>query len=337
LRARDNDPDVVHSLRQAVSVGETYFFRQPEHFVYLNAAIAAGFSAGRFTAWSAGCATGEEAYSLAAMLLGSVPPGAQVDVLGTDLLERNLEVARAGVYGAWSQRASGPILHPLFRSLGGGRAAVLEHVRAVTRFELHNLLDPPPAGAFDLVVCRNVLVYFEPAAAARTVAHLAAAVAPGGALVFGALDLPSPPPGFRREGPAELQIFRRAPLARITPTSLAKLQAQQAPPPPRPPRAEGAVATHLRALLLLERGQSAAADALLAELSAGAPDYLPGLLERALLHVRAGRKRLAAALMREVLRRAEALPPDVDLDGPERLPARFFSATAHAFLEREGP
>src|SRR6184192_2600763 len=61
-------------------------------------------------AWSAGCATGEEAYSLAGCLLDALPAAVAIDVLGTDLLERNLAAARDGVYGAWSRRPSGPEL-----------------------------------------------------------------------------------------------------------------------------------------------------------------------------------------------------------------------------------
>ena len=78
----------------------------------------------------------------------------------------------------------------------------------MTRFQVGNLLDAPP-GNFDLVLCRNVLGYFAPEAARRACQNLVSALAPGGVLVFGALDLPAAPPGCARVGPAELQIYRR--------------------------------------------------------------------------------------------------------------------------------
>src|SRR5205823_10907413 len=84
-----------------------------------------------------------------------------------------------------------------------------DRVRKVTRFRIHNLLDPMPDAPFDLIFCRNVLVYFSPAAAKKAVRHLAAALAPGGALLFGAMDIGEPPPDLIAAGPPEMQIFRR--------------------------------------------------------------------------------------------------------------------------------
>jgi CheY-like chemotaxis protein/chemotaxis signal transduction protein len=97
-----------------------------------------------------GCATGEEAYSIAACLLDLLPVTVQFEVLGTDLLGRNLAAARNGEYGAWSRRPAGPLLHPVFEESGGDRVRILAAVREATRFEEHNLLDEPP-GVFDLI------------------------------------------------------------------------------------------------------------------------------------------------------------------------------------------
>jgi chemotaxis protein methyltransferase CheR len=97
------------------------------------------------------------------------------------------------------------------------------------------------------------------------------------------------------------------------------------------------IALHLRALVLVERGEHLAAARALAELVQKAPDYLPGLLERALLHVRLGERTGATRLMREVLRRAAALDEDEGIVGPETLPARFFVQSAEAFLRGPGP
>ena len=197
-RAARRDLEVVHALCQAVSVGETYFFRHPEHFRWLARRFLPdllGDGRPAIRAWSAGCATGEEAYSIAACLLDLLPAprAVAVQVLGTDLLARNLAAARKGEYGTWSRRPSGPLLHPVFKDSGNGRVRIDQAIREVTGFREHNLLEPPP-GQFDLIFCRNVLVYFSPDAVRTAVRHLSQALAPGGALLFGSMDVSDPPP-----------------------------------------------------------------------------------------------------------------------------------------------
>ena len=331
-RAAARDPAVVHDLCQAVSVGETFFFRHPEQFRFLETLLPE-LAAGRGTlrAWSAGCATGEEAYSLAACLRDLLPE-LGVDVLGTDLLERNLAAARLGRYGAWSRRPAGPILHPVFADDAQGSSTVGPRIRALTRFELHNLLQPAP-GTFELIFCRNVLIYFSPEAALVALRHLTDALAPGGVLCLGPLDAREPPPGLAAAGPSELQIFRRSPPAVAAPAPPAR---PAAPAPPPPARLVEPVALHLRALVHIERGAQKLAEQELQDLLALAPDYLPGILERALLHARLGERSAAAALMREVVRRAQALPEGELIPGPEPLPLRFYLDSAQAWLQGAG-
>src|SRR5207237_6869050 len=175
-KAARRDLAVVHSLCQAVSVGETYFFRHPDHFRWVASRLLPELLEGgrqSIRVWSAGCATGEEAYSIAACLLDLLPwpRTVSLEVVGTDLLERNRAAARVGEYGAWSQRPSGPVLHPIFKDTGNGRVRIDDAVRAVTRFGEHNLLEEPP-GKFDLIFCRNVLVYFSQQAVQTAVRHL---------------------------------------------------------------------------------------------------------------------------------------------------------------------
>lgn len=336
-RAERRDGAVVHALCQAVSVGETFFFRQPDHFRFLASnTLPELVSSGRklIRAWSAGCATGEETYSLAACLLDLCPAGVGVEVLGTDLLERNLAAARAGTYGAWSRRASGPLLHDAFDAdAKAERVTVSARVRAVTRFQMHNLLDPAP-GEFDVIFCRNALVYFAREAIQRAVQNLTAALAPPGAIFFGSMDVAAPPPGFAPAGAGELQIFRheRRAIARPRPREKPALQLEAKPRP----RAPEPVALHLKALVHIERGERKVAEQTLDELTRQAPDYVPGILERALLHVRNGEPGAASSLMREVLRRTEKLPPDDLLAGPEPLPVAFYRDSAQTFLKRGG-
>lgn len=338
-RAGQRDREVIDALCQAVSVGETFFFRQPEHFRWMAARLALAWAQeGRteIRAWSAGCATGEEAYSLAACLLDLAPPGARVSVLGTDLLERNLASAREGTYGSWSRRVSGPMLHRVFVDDTAERVTVLQRVRDAARFQRQNLLDAPP-GVFDIVFCRNVLVYFSPEASRTALRNLASAVAPDGALFFGSMDVTQGVPGLRLARPAELQIYWHEAPELFTPKAVPKLQA----PPPLPvkppkPLPFDAIGLHVQALEHIESGETRRALADLEELSRKAPDYLPALLERALLLKRSGERTAAAQLMREVLRRAEALLPDQLVPGPEPLLASFYRESAVAYLRGTG-
>jgi len=336
-RAAARETAVVHALCQAVSVGETFFFRHPEHFRWIASSLLPELLDGgrrSIDAWSAGCATGEEAYSIAACLLDLLPwpRTVSVEVLGTDLLERNLVVARTGEYGAWSRRPSGPVLHPVFSDAGNGRVRIDEAIRSATHFAEHNLLDDPP-GRFDLILCRNVLVYFSREAARSVVRHLARAVAPGGAVLFGSMDISEPPPGLVRTGPAELQVYRRP-----EGSPAAKAPAAPRPPPPDPApyvplvRPPEPVALHLRALVHIERGEKKRAEKELTDLARQVPDYVPGILERALLHVRMGERSAATALMREVLKKIDKLPADEVLAGPEPLPVSFYRDSAQTYL-----
>jgi chemotaxis methyl-accepting protein methylase len=332
-------------LLEAVMVCETYFFRQPEHVEHmLHRWLPGWLELGRPTlrAWSAGCASGEEAYSLAAGLMGALPFGVDFEVLGTDLLERNLLQARAGVYSRSSLRSNPPAAAVLFDDVSAEYLRIQERFLKRVRCARCNLLEPPP-GEFDVVFCRNVLMYFSPPAAAIALRHLAASVAPGGLLVLGTLDVADVPAGLKRLGPPELSSFVRPPAS-------ASPKPERAPPSPAPrpsspsaaPRsaasasADACVAEHLRALAHLDRGQPAAAETVLRALLARHPDYLPGLLERALLLEKLGHAAKAAEAMRAVLSLASALADGVTVQGPELLPVAYYRASASAFLQRDG-
>jgi hypothetical protein len=147
-----------------------------------------------------------------------------------------------------------------------------------------------------------------------------------------------PPPGLERVSAPEEQIFRKPDPAR---DQKARPAAVASPPPsllpfsaPRTPSARPPepVALHLRALVHIERGEKVVAEKALLELSKAVPDYVPGILERALLHGRAGERGQASTLMREVLRRVEKMPEDDLIAGPEPLPVRFYRESAQNFL-----
>jgi chemotaxis methyl-accepting protein methylase len=376
---------------RASLVGETYFFRHPEHFRFIaREAVPRVLRSGEtlLRGWSAGCATGEEAYSLAACLLASAPQGFPVEVMGTDLNEGSLATARRATYGAWSRRDSGPHLFPLYRPLEERQVVIFDSVRNITSFMVANLLSPQDAvlGQFHVILCRNVLTYFTPEARALALDNLLRALIPGGYLFLGTVEVDRPPAGLVRVGPPELQAFHRplhpelivpspsrssrTGLPALTPAPLPQGAAppQKAPsrpampsltPVPLPPLggapphkvlsglgpSVGALAVrpaaaaqgsptvlHLEALESIEQGDVTRAAGMLESLVKQYPDYLPGLLELALLRERNGSRAAAYPLMRAVYARAAELPPDQIVEGPEALPARFYKASADAYL-----
>lgn len=331
---------LLKELRQRVIVGETFFFRQPEHFRFLSEHARALFSQGKkvLRAWSAGCASGEETYSLAATLLQEQKlfPEARVEVLGTDVNPDFLAIARRAFYGRWSLRPTGNLCAPLFDAASAGEdQRVHPEVRKCVTFVEHSLLQPLPfeLGVFDVVLCRNVLIYFLPSAVEVMTHHLAEALRPEGLLITGPVDLSRTPPGLEKVEDAKLEIYRKASVVALGPpppvASLPRPAEKAAPAVPAP---SDPIALHLAALGRLERGDGNGALELLTLSRSRYPDYLPGTLELALFHARRGARRIAEPLMREVSQRARELEAAELIPGPEPLPARYYLASACAYL-----
>lgn len=185
----------MDALAALFTVGETYFFRDPALFEALAANVLpalvrrAARDARPVRIWSAGCCTGEEAYSLAIVASQVLArfPGASVSIRATDVNARFLEGAAAASYGAWSFRGiSKDCLARHFVRLEDGRHAPRPEIRSLVRFAWDNLVeegDTVSTAKLDLIVCRNVLMYFSPAQMRRTIRRLHEALAPGGWLV----------------------------------------------------------------------------------------------------------------------------------------------------------
>jgi chemotaxis protein methyltransferase CheR len=187
----------VAQLLDEVAVKETSFLRDRRQFDALDwralLASAKACGAERVRVWSAGCATGEEAYTLAMLAaesFGSFQP--PVSILGTDLSVAALEHASAGRYGKRSVCAVSEALRRRYFELHGEGLVVGPELRPLVSFAPHNLVrdGAPPVGQdrFDLIVCRNVLIYFEPETVNRVVESLEVALRPGGTLLLGAAD-----------------------------------------------------------------------------------------------------------------------------------------------------
>jgi chemotaxis protein methyltransferase CheR len=185
-------------LLEELSVGETYFFREPDQLAFIRDTVlpelAARAGPGGVRAWSAACATGEEAYTLA-MLLGDAGCPA-FRVLGTDVVRSRLDAAERGSYRRWSLRGVPDEVAERWFGREGDRFQVRGEVRAAVGFAPLNLADPRrtyvAAGAWgmDLVLCRNVLIYLDDATTRHVAARLMDALAPGGWLFLGASDPP---------------------------------------------------------------------------------------------------------------------------------------------------
>lgn len=168
---------------------ETYFFRHTDHFEALKAMVPERLRPVPppvFRVWSAGCSTGEEPLSLAATLLDMLPQAVTLSILATDINPTALAKATNARYTEWSFRGVTPEQRHRYFQLEGGFYRPREVLRQAVTFRRHNLLDGAPEPVpFDLVVCRNVLIYFEPDELAKAVNGLSLAVAPRGILVLG--------------------------------------------------------------------------------------------------------------------------------------------------------
>ncbi|MHB8627657.1 MAG: CheR family methyltransferase [Aggregatilineales bacterium] len=201
LRAEPLDGAAWQALIRELAIGETYFFRDAEKLETAIAAIvAARTEQGRrsISAWSAGCATGEEVYTLAVLIRECMPDSDwRIQLLGTDLNTGALRTARRGLYGQWSLRLPGSAIRAGLLPNGSQRWHVPDSLRHVVDFRWLNLADETiQYPAADLVVCRNALMYFDPAVRTRVHARLSAAVMPGGALVTDDISLTANAPSI---------------------------------------------------------------------------------------------------------------------------------------------
>jgi chemotaxis protein methyltransferase CheR len=193
------DQALLDELISEVMIGETHFFRTLDHFVFIRDVVipevrklrGAGHG---LRIWSAGCATGEEPYSLAILLeeegLAESPP-----ILATDISRTALATAREASYGTWSLRGDGMRLVDRYLRRANGRYELAMRFRSRVNFTYLNLANDTysPAthtGAMDLVLCRNVLIYLEAETVSAVARRLYDSLADGGFLIIGPSDPP---------------------------------------------------------------------------------------------------------------------------------------------------
>lgn len=193
----------IEILASHLTVGETYFFREKRSFEVLEGEILPGLIQSRqgrekrLRIWTAGCSTGEEAYSIAIMLSRAIPDlkDWNITILATDINPRVLKKAAEGVYNDWSFRDNPPwVRERYFRKKKEGAYEILPQFRKMVSFEYLNLAeDVYPSllnntNAMDLIFCRNVLMYFSPDRAGKTIQGFYNSLVDNGLLVVGPTD-----------------------------------------------------------------------------------------------------------------------------------------------------
>lgn len=192
-------PEEIDALLDSLTINLTYFFRDQSVFEALRDEFLAPLirqrdHAGRrhLRLWSAGCATGEEAYSLAILLrqmLGTSLPHWNISILATDLDEKALQKARAGVYDIFSFReVSAQELVPFFTTQNG-RYHLIPEIKSLVNFQPHDLLGDTYPTNMDGILCRNVLIYFTREQHDHVFAMFHRALKDGGALVIGKTEI----------------------------------------------------------------------------------------------------------------------------------------------------
>lgn len=194
---RGHEQAELTHLINAVTTNLTSFFREPHHFEHFGKIVVPQLlqrneHTRRIRVWSAGCSTGEEAYSIAMTLEENIPPWIDWDIkiLATDLDTNVLEIAQRGVYPYENVRGIGEARMKRFFQKGRGENQGLVKVDAdlssMIVFKPLNLLrEWPMKGGFDAIFCRNVMIYFDRSTQQRLVERFANVLSPGGFLYIG--------------------------------------------------------------------------------------------------------------------------------------------------------
>lgn len=194
LRA-DLDSEIEHFIN-AVTVNETYFYREDHQLCclssdLLNERLRTRSGGGPLRIWSVPCASGEEPYSIAIWLLENWPEvdTHEIEIVGSDIDTQCINAARAGQYSARAlMRLDHSLISKYFDVLGNDQWRVVEDLRESVQFTPVNLVDPAGVrthGSFDVIFCRNVLIYFDDASRRIAAENLFGSLLPGGFLCLG--------------------------------------------------------------------------------------------------------------------------------------------------------
>lgn len=194
-----SDPE-WEAFLQEVTTHETYLFRDQIHWDWLRDKFVpeivgeqkAGKRRAGLRVWSAACSTGDEATTIACCLVDRLPtmPAWQVEILGTDVGAGAVAQAQQGAFSERAMRLVPKAYRQRFfdKGVDGACASLKAPYRKVLKFKTHNLLDPLAEQPFDLVVLKNVLIYFDSASKKRVLTQIKRVLRPGGYLITGAAE-----------------------------------------------------------------------------------------------------------------------------------------------------
>ena len=192
----ETDPGEVEHLINVFTVNETYFYREDHQLRCLTADLLGQRLRVKprgetIRIWSVPCSTGEEPYSIALWLLENWPQvdTHDIEIVGSDIDTRVLNAARAGIYGERAlMRLSRDLVGRYFETMGPGRYRIIKDLRGSVRFDPVNLIDDEAMalhGRFDVVFCRNVLIYFDDASRRVAAENIYESLVPGGFVCLG--------------------------------------------------------------------------------------------------------------------------------------------------------
>jgi len=190
------DPEEVRAVAEQLTVGETFFFRYADHFRAFTEAVLPDRARAQdrrrqLRILSAGCASGDEAYSLAILIKDRLShlTSWSIEIRGIDVNASMVKKASTARYTTWSLRDTPAELRAKYFSASGRDFLLDDAVRSMVVFEERNLVDDAPSfwkpDAFDVVFCRNVTMYFTPEAARSAIKRIAGSLTPGGFLFLG--------------------------------------------------------------------------------------------------------------------------------------------------------
>ncbi|HEX5446919.1 MAG TPA: CheR family methyltransferase, partial [Pirellulales bacterium] len=196
LELLQRQPHEVNLLYQDILIHVTSFFREPESFEVLVREVFPKLLEQRraneaLRIWTPGCSTGEEPYSVAIRLLeflGDRAPVVPVQIFATDISEKAIESARAGLYADSVMGPVPPELLSRYFAAVDGKYQISKQVRDLCIFARHDLTRDPPFSRVDLIVCRNLLIYIDPSSQKRLLSMFHYALKPGGFLMLGSAE-----------------------------------------------------------------------------------------------------------------------------------------------------
>ena len=254
-----NNAEEVQALFGDFLISVTHFFRDPETFKALSVQVIPELMSKSLNTplrvWVPGCATGEEVYSLAILLLEETTRQGhrEVQIFATDIDAYALDKAREGLYPAAIENDVSEERLQHFFTREGNHYRINRVVRNTVVFAHHSLLTDPPFSRLDLISCRNLLMYLEQDAQKRVLEMMHYALNPGGYLFLGAAETAEIEPDFFRVADRQNHIYRtllRAQKPRLEPLRLSPIPAtapRNQPFPPAP-SAVAQAAVHLKAL-----------------------------------------------------------------------------------------